>query len=635
MRLRRKKGKKKKKNGDLKNTSMGNSMTVTPSHERKSKLSAFGKLFKPWKWKRKKKSEKIEKTVHELERKISVRSTRDELIKKGVLKERFEDPVPEVPSEHYNQSEITASEQVLQKSEANVKHVNGQVASQDLRKGEGDQAVISINKALEDNCDTSEIKFQDDPELPDNSDSEPSNTITTKAEITPVYSHTIDLPSEPTVTTQENSSATTASQALTTTVTSQSRPVIISSNPQQIIPYEPLPQPEPVAPQNTSFVDSPRPGARDSPKFAIKESAGSGSAESPRLGNRVTESPRLGPKESSRAGVSFDNVIVMIDQDKQEEPQDFSSESDDEDEEVSSFSDLTKPFETIPAKEPDLTLQPKKSALKMRPDDSTKVNTTTRESGSAPTLPAGPTSDPPPVPSPRTTPVTAPVPKPRPRLIFNRGANENKENIPVQPVYTSELPDPPKYASTYQHDDDSSSDDEEIKYRDEEEHLSSLATKVARQDSLARFLSNRPSHQELVEKNIIPAKTEQEIHEDRQAIGSKLIRRLSLRPTPEELQQRHILLSQTNEDREKEKEEKKRYLIRKLSFRPTIEELKERKIIKFNDYIEVTDAEEYDRRADKPWTRLTPRDKAAIRKELNEFKSKEMAVHEESKHLTR
>lgn len=41
------------------------------------------------------------------------------------------------------------------------------------------------------------------------------------------------------------------------------------------------------------------------------------------------------------------------------------------------------------------------------------------------------------------------------------------------------------------------------------------------------------------------------------------------------------------------------------------------------------------RRADKPWTRLTPRDKAAIRKELNEFKSSEMTVHEESRHLTR
>ncbi|KAG7153544.1 Phosphatase and actin regulator 4-like 1 [Homarus americanus] len=58
-------------------------------------------------------------------------------------------------------------------------------------------------------------------------------------------------------------------------------------------------------------------------------------------------------------------------------------------------------------------------------------------------------------------------------------------------------------------------------------------------------------------------------------------------------------------------------------------------IIRFNDYIEVTQAHEYDRRADKPWTRLTPRDKAAIRKELNDFKSMEMEVHEESKHLTR
>jgi len=58
-------------------------------------------------------------------------------------------------------------------------------------------------------------------------------------------------------------------------------------------------------------------------------------------------------------------------------------------------------------------------------------------------------------------------------------------------------------------------------------------------------------------------------------------------------------------------------------------------IIKFNDYIEVTCASDYDRRADKPWTRLTPKDKAAIRKELNEFKSSEMEVHASSKHLTR
>ena len=58
-------------------------------------------------------------------------------------------------------------------------------------------------------------------------------------------------------------------------------------------------------------------------------------------------------------------------------------------------------------------------------------------------------------------------------------------------------------------------------------------------------------------------------------------------------------------------------------------------IIKFNDYIEVTPCHEYDRRADKPWTRLTPKDKANIRKELNDYKSAEMDVHAESRHLTR
>jgi len=49
-----------------------------------------------------------------------------------------------------------------------------------------------------------------------------------------------------------------------------------------------------------------------------------------------------------------------------------------------------------------------------------------------------------------------------------------------------------------------------------------------------------------------------------------------------------------------------------LSFRPTVDELKERKIIKFSDYYEVTEALTYDRRADKPWTRLSAKDKACF-----------------------
>jgi phosphatase and actin regulator 4 len=55
----------------------------------------------------------------------------------------------------------------------------------------------------------------------------------------------------------------------------------------------------------------------------------------------------------------------------------------------------------------------------------------------------------------------------------------------------------------------------------------------------------------------------------------------------------------------------------------------------FADYAEVIECEDYDRKADKPWTRLRPEDKAAIRKELNEFKSKEMSVHPESEYMTR
>lgn len=47
-----------------------------------------------------------------------------------------------------------------------------------------------------------------------------------------------------------------------------------------------------------------------------------------------------------------------------------------------------------------------------------------------------------------------------------------------------------------------------------------------------------------------------------------------------------------------------------LNQRPTVDELRERKIlIRFSDYVEVAKAQDYDRRADKPWTRLSAADK--------------------------
>ena len=66
---------------------------------------------------------------------------------------------------------------------------------------------------------------------------------------------------------------------------------------------------------------------------------------------------------------------------------------------------------------------------------------------------------------------------------------------------------------------------------------------MRRQDSLARFLNNRPGKRELIDRNILPVKSEKEIQDDRNIIGVRLNRRLSLRPTAEELEDKNILHS--------------------------------------------------------------------------------------------
>uniref|UniRef100_A0A8B9WT02 Phosphatase and actin regulator n=1 Tax=Bos mutus grunniens TaxID=30521 RepID=A0A8B9WT02_BOSMU len=113
----------------------------------------------------------------------------------------------------------------------------------------------------------------------------------------------------------------------------------------------------------------------------------------------------------------------------------------------------------------------------------------------------------------------------------------------------------------------------------------------------------------------------------------------------QELEDRNIFPQRTDEERQEirndqteqeERREIKQRLTRKLNQRPTVDELRDRKIlIRFSDYVEVAKAQDYDRRADKPWMRPLAADKAAIRKELNEYKSNEMEVHASSKHLTR
>uniref|UniRef100_A0A8C6L7Y1 Phosphatase and actin regulator n=1 Tax=Nothobranchius furzeri TaxID=105023 RepID=A0A8C6L7Y1_NOTFU len=223
--------------------------------------------------------------------------------------------------------------------------------------------------------------------------------------------------------------------------------------------------------------------------------------------------------------------------------------------------------------------------------------------------------------------------------------DDDKENVPNEADY-EELPGMYKDEEEEddeeeeEEDDDEEEEEEEEDEEDEEEDdtllTSTLAMKVLQRDSLAIKLSNRPSKRELEEKNILQMQSDQERLESRQQTATKLTRRLSQRPTAEELEQRNILKPRNDLEEQEEKREIKRHLSKKLSQRPTVEELREAKIlIRFSDYVEVAEAQDYDRRADKPWTRLTAADKAAIRKELNEFKSTEMEVHESSRHLTR
>ncbi|XP_051991699.1 phosphatase and actin regulator 4A-like isoform X2 [Xyrauchen texanus] len=191
-------------------------------------------------------------------------------------------------------------------------------------------------------------------------------------------------------------------------------------------------------------------------------------------------------------------------------------------------------------------------------------------------------------------------------------------------------------------DEEDSDSDGPINYRDEEDDddeedvpTSGLASRVKRKDTLAMKLERQQEKEQSQEQDNSTWKNKEQWEALRNQIGSTLTRRLSQRPTAQELEQRNILLAKNEADRRAERSEIKRRLTRKLSQRPTIAELQARKILRFHEYVECTSAQDYDRRADKPWTKLTPADKAAIRKELNEFKSSEMEVHEESRIYTR
>ncbi|XP_026826087.1 phosphatase and actin regulator 4B isoform X8 [Ooceraea biroi] len=664
----------KKQNGAALRTNSLGSGARTPPLERKSKFSALGRLFKPWKWKRKKKSDKFEAASLSLERKISVRASRDELVQKGILlpvirstsfleNETISDPAADAQKPPTPQQTPQQPQQQQPPSQHQQQPCGGTVST-----GGGDGTPV-VTPTSASNAQQSQQSQQAVPSVTPTSTANPHSGIGPPSSNQPSPHPSPLYPGMPQQTgqsnggTQEPKKEKTEQSANGAISPSGGEPQAANLGSATTGPAAPVTGPVPdhgdqQKPNRPNTLDA-RVVARRLILFDMDKGVLDQSADNQQVIERcyplpsqnttlmLSELPEppiplseIGPippppmfSSPSPTLLTRQRQIPLSDCEDEVDEDDVDVEEEDDNMYVFRVSQPdpsidTSRVEEIPAKEPKFHAVPLKSVLKKR------------GSGSGPGTPQNtPTQENRPLTLRQELHASFKRPPLRPRMrICSRPVRfglalpctlENKEN--ARPYVIRE-------------DADGDSGDGQVLYRDDydDEKNSTpsvstgrLAAKIARKESLSLKLALRPDRQELINRNILQLQTDNERQETKEAIGAKLIRRLSMRPTQEELEERNILKKQSPAEEKKQKEEKKRYLLRKLSFRPTVEELKEKKIIRFNDYIEVTQAHDYDRRADKPWTRLTPKDKAAIRKELNEFKSSEMAVHEESRHLTR
>ncbi|XP_017882439.1 phosphatase and actin regulator 2 isoform X3 [Ceratina calcarata] len=656
----------KKQNGAALRTNSLGSGARTPPLERKSKFSALGRLFKPWKWKRKKKSDKFEAASLSLERKISVRASRDELVQKGILLPVIRTtsfPENETASDSPDGQKPPTPQQTPQQQQQQQQQQQSQQQQQQQQQqpGTGVHAGGGGNPA---STPTSTSNTQQSQQSQQAGSATPTPTTANPHSTGPPSSNQpsphpsplypgMPQPGQPNGSTQEPKKEKTeqsangavspsgepqSNQGTATIGTTGSVPVTASTpnSGDHQKPSRPNTLEARVMAGRLILFDMDK-GVLDQSSENNQQVIERCYPLPPQNTLMLSELPEP-PIPLSEIGpippppmFSSSSPTLLMGRQRRTRPRRFTwepYEADEDEEEVDAEEEdnmynmprMSQPdpsidtsrFEEIPAKEPKFHAVPLKSVLKKR------------SSGSGPGTPQNtPTQENRPLTLRQELHASFVLANSRP-VRFGLALPctlENKEN--ARPYVIRE-------------DADGEPGDGQVLYRDEyEDEKSRLAAKIARKESLSLKLALRPDRQELINRNILQLQTDNEKQETKQAIGAKLIRRLSMRPTQEELEERNILKKQSPAEEKKQKEEKKRYLLRKLSFRPTVEELKEKKIIRFNDYIEVTQAHDYDRRADKPWTRLTPKDKAAIRKELNEFKSSEMAVHEDSRHLTR
>ncbi|XP_059945244.1 phosphatase and actin regulator 4 isoform X2 [Mesoplodon densirostris] len=677
---------------------------TTPPTKRKSKFSGFGKIFKPWKW-RKKKSDKFKETSEVLERKISMRKPREELVKRGVLLEDLEqggeDPgkLSHATLKNGHTTPIgsarSSSPVQVEEEPRRIASLKKPIPEEDPKKRLGStgsqpnseaesipenvpkQPLLPPKRHLSSSHEANEGQAKDATSSGSTArplSSTPTTAITTAPAATTAATNpakTVNSSVPPsqaprTLPASPASTNTTATPSLTHTVPAKqppipppkpahrnSNPVIaelsqaINSGTLLLKPSPPLPPKRGIPSTLVSTSESAAATATTTkaPSDQKEKSTCSVGSEpllmipptapSPPLPTHIPPEPPRSPPFPAKTFQVVPEIELPPSLDlPQEVPQQESQKR----EVPKRMLDHSSGEPHIPSRLPPVPLhiriqQALTSPLPMAPplEGSHRAHSLLFENSdsfSEDSSTLGRT---------RSLPITIEM------LKVPDDEEEEEQNhifsFDADVASTSVIPKLPQCLQEEEEGKESDSDSEgPIQYRDEEDedesHHSALANKVKRKDTLAMKLNHRPSEPEM-NMNSWPRKSKEEWNEIRHQIGNTLIRRLSQRPTPEELEQRNILQPKNEADRQAEKREIKRRLTRKLSQRPTVAELLARKILRFNEYVEVTDAHDYDRRADKPWTKLTPADKAAIRKELNEFKSSEMEVHEESKHFTR
>nr|XP_005552071.2 phosphatase and actin regulator 2 isoform X6 [Macaca fascicularis] len=526
----------------------------TPPFKRKGKLSTIGKIFKPWKWRKKKTSDKFRETSAVLERKISTRQSREELIRRGVLKELpDQDGDVTVNFENSNGHMIPIGEESTR--EENV-----------VKSEEGNGSVSEKTPPLEEKAEDKKA-----------GSSHSKKTTGSKASTSPSTSSTSSRPkaSKETVASKTGTVGTTKGKKKTGKQPTTSR---LSSD------------------TTTSGIADLKGEPSETGVESLKLEQTVPGAEEQNTGKSksVVPPPPVAPAPSPLAP-----TLPLEDQ-------------------CITASDTPVVLVSVGADLPVSALDPSQLLWAEEPKNRTTLYSGTGLSVNRENAKCFTTKE--------------ELGKTVPQLLTPGLMGESSESF---------SPSEDEGHREYQASDSDS--DGPVLYTDDEDEdededgsgESALASKIRRRDTLAIKLGNRPSKKELEDKNILQRTSEEERQEIRQQIGTKLVRRLSQRPTTEELEQRNILKQKNEEEEQEAKMELKRRLSRKLSLRPTVAELQARRILRFNEYVEVTDSPDYDRRADKPWARLTPADKAAIRKELNEFKSTEMEVHEESRQFTR